>query len=582
MKWSEVYLKTLKEKPAEASIPSHILLLRAGYIYNTSQGIYLYNTLFLRAVQKFEKIIRRELETYGAREILMPMVQTKELWEKSGRWNKFEALLLKMKSRAGQELCLGPTHEEIIIDFVKSGLTSYRDMPFNLYQIQTKYRDEIRPRFGLMRAREFIMKDAYSFDTSSEEALKSYQKMFQAYEKIFKQLGVQFVVVQADSGAIGGSHSQEFHILAERGEDEIFVSEKGDFAANVEVCPRVTTQTEIFKGEQKKNEEFATPGITTIEELAEFLKCKPADLVKILFFTYQENSQNQENTSGEKSFAVLCSGDDEINPFKLKQHLSLKENPVLASSKVVKEIAGADPGSCGPWNLKKDIPVYLDHHLKTRGNFITGANKEGFHAKNVNPDRDFKVHRYGDFCFAKEGDLSPQGDSVLKRYRGIEVGHLFYLSDLYSKMMNLTYLDSQGKQKFVEMGCYGLGLTRTLQAVIEQSHDDKGMIWPLCVAPFAVHICLIDIQSPQVLKVMEELILVLKEQLLDYFIDDRKERPGVKFKDADLLGFPLRFNLGDKDLKNSQIEICIRKTGFREKLSLKELKTKLPDIVSEL
>lgn len=562
-----------------ASISSHILLLRAGCIYNTSQGIYLYNTLFLRAVQKFEKIIRREMEAHGAREILMPMVQTKELWDKSGRWDKFESLLLKMKSRTGQELCLGPTHEEIIIEFVKSGLTSYRDMPFNLYQIQTKYRDEIRPRFGLMRAREFIMKDAYSFDTSPEEALKSYQKMFQAYEKIFKQLEVQFVVVQADSGAIGGSHSQEFHILAEKGEDEILVSEKGDFAANVEVCPRKTTQTETFKGEQKEIEEFATPGIASIEDLAEFLKCKAADLVKILFFIYKEDSGAVPKA---KSFAVLCSGEDEVNPFKLKQHLGLKENPVLASSKVVKEIAGAEPGSCGPWNLKKDIPVYLDHYLRSRGNFITGANKDGFHVKNINPDRDFKVKGYGDFCFAKEGDPSPKGDSVLKRYRGIEVGHLFYLSDLYSKMMNLTYLDNQGRQKFVEMGCYGLGVTRTLQAVVEQSHDDKGIIWPLCVAPFAVHICLIDTQSPQVSKALEELLLILEEQSLDYFIDDRKERPGVKFKDADLLGFPLRFNLGDKDLKNSQIEICIRKTGFRKKLSIKELKTKLPDIVSEL
>lgn len=582
MKWSEIHLKTLKEKPVEASIPSHILLLRAGYIYNTSQGIYLYNTLFLKAVQKFEKIIREEMNVHGAREILMPMVQTKELWEKSGRWNKFEGILLKMKSRTGQELCLGPTHEEIITDFVKSGLTSYRDMPFNLYQVQTKYRDEIRTRFGLMRAREFIMKDAYSFDTTPEAALKSYQKMFQAYEKIFKRLGVQFVAVQADSGAIGGSQSQEFHVLAENGEDEIFVSEKGDFSANAEICPRRVLQTEPFKGKLKAIEEFATPEITTIESLAKFLKCSASDLVKILFFVSKEESKSKDGVFQEQYFAVLCSGDDEINPLKVKQHLGLKESPVLASAKTVKEIAGASPGSCGPWNLKKEIPVYLDNRLKARGNFITGANKEGWHIKNVNPGRDFKVRDYGDFCFAKEGDLSPKGDSILKKYRGIEVGHLFYLSDTYSKMMELTYLNNQGQHKFIEMGCYGLGVTRTLQAIVEQNHDDKGIVWPLCVAPFAVHICLIDPDSSTVLKTEEELISMLEEHSLDYFVDDRKERPGVKFKDADLLGMPLRFNLGERDLKNSQIEIYVRKNGFREKLSVKELKEKLPSIISTL
>jgi len=577
MKWSEIYLKTLREKPTEASIPSHILLLRAGYIYNTGQGIYLYNTLFVRSAQKLETIIRREMETHDAREILMPMVQTKELWEKSGRWDKFEGLLLKMKSRTGQELCLGPTHEEVIADFVQPGLTSYRDMPLNLYQIQTKYRDEIRPRFGLMRAREFIMKDAYSFDTTPEAALKSYHKMFQAYESIFKQLGVQFVVVQADSGAIGGSHSQEFHILAEIGEDELFVSEKGDFAANAEICPRPILEKEEFQGEQKKLGEFPTPGIATIDDLAGFLKCFANDLVKILFFVYEEGAENQN-----QYIAVLCSGEDEVNPLKVKQQVGLKEPPRLADAEAIKEITGVNPGSCGPWNLKKEIPIYLDHRLKNQGNFITGANKEGFHVKNVNPGRDFKLKAYGDFCFAKEGDPSPKGDSVLKKYRGIEVGHLFYLSDTYSKMMNVTYLDQQGKKKFVEMGCYGLGVTRTLQAIVEQSHDDQGIVWPLCVAPFAVHICLIDPDSSLVQKTQETLISILKEHSLDYFTDNRKERPGVKFKDADLLGLPLRVNLGKRDLKNSQLEICIRKTGFKEKLSLKDLAAKLPSLISTL
>ena len=574
MRWSEIYLKTLREAPRSAVLPSHILLLRAGYIYNVSQGIYIYNSLFLRSIQKFEAIIREEMSASGATEILMPMVQTKKLWEQTGRWDKFEGLLLKMKSRTGQELCLGPTHEEVVTHFAQAGISSWRDMPFNLYQIQTKYRDEIRPRFGLMRAREFIMKDGYSFDVTAKEAFKSYQKMFQAYERIFKRLGVRFVVVEADSGSIGGSLSQEFHILADKGEDELLVSEKGDFSANAEICPRISPTKKEFKGEKKPLEEIATPGVKTISDLAKFLKCPPEDLVKILFFISSEDSK--------EVFAVLCSGTDEVNPFKLKKHLGLQESPRLAPAEIIKKIAGASPGSCGPWRLKQNIPIYIDHHLKSQGNFITGANKEGFHVKNVNPGRDFPFKAYGDFCFAKEGDLSPKGDSVLKKYRGIEAGQIFYLSHLYSKMMDLSFLDKQGKKQFVEMGCYGLGVTRTLQAILEQNHDDQGVMWPLCVAPCTVHICLIDPESSLSLKAEKELLNTLKQQSLDYFIDDRKERPGVKFKDADLLGLPLRVNMGERDLKKGQIEITIRKTSERKKLALKDLPSQLPDIISSL
>ena len=571
MKWSEIYLKTLKEKPVEASIPSHILLLRAGYISNTSQGIYLYNSLFLRSIHKFQKIIREELEKQSAKEILMPMVQTKELWQKTGRWDKFEGLLLKIKGRTGAELCLGPTHEEIIIDFVQAGLTSWRDMPLNLYQIQTKYRDEIRPRFGLMRAREFIMKDAYSFDTTKETALDNYKKMFQAYQNIFKRLAVQFVVAKADSGAIGGSHSEEFHILAKQGEDALLVCD--DFSANAEICPRQEPSNSSAPP-AKTIEKFSTPNIKTIQELAQFLNCSSKDLVKILFFNSQDEKPN-------KIFAVLCLGDDEINPLKVKQNLKLKELPLLANDKTIKAVTSASPGSCGPYQLKQNIPIYLDNYLKNKGNFITGANKDGFHLKNVNPNRDFEVKAYGDFCFAREGDLGPTG-LALKKYRGIEVGHLFYLSDEYSKKMNLTYLDKQGKKQFVEMGCYGLGVSRTLQAVIEQSHDDKGIIWPLSIAPFSTHICLLDPGNSEVLKALTELKTLLEKHSLDYFIDDRKERPGVKFKDADLIGLPLRINLGARDLQNNQIEICIRKTNLKEKLSFKELANKLPSYMSDL
>ena len=334
--------------------------------------------------------------------------------------------------------------------------------------------------------------------------------------------------------------------------------------------------------ELKPLEEFATPGVKTIEDLAHFLKGKKEKLLKSLFFTYFEKSPGQKDSLKEKNLVVLCSGTDEISPFKLKQNLGLKEKPLLASSEKVKEITGADPGSCGPWNLKKNVPVYVDQGLERGKNFTVGANRSGFHVKNVNPVRDFKVEGYGDFCFANEGDLSPKGDSVLKKYRGIEVGHLFFLSDTYSKIMNLVYLDQKGQSRFVEMGCYGFGLTRTLQALVEQSHDDQGIMWPLPVSPFAVHICLIDPEDSRVSQTVEKLIPILKKQSLDYFVDDRKERPGVKFKDADLLGFPLRLNIGARDLKKFLIEVCIRKTGWREKLSLSQFEKKLNSLVSQL
>lgn len=576
MRWSELNLKTFKETPKGASIASHILLLRAGLIYNTSQGIYLYNTLFLRSIQKFENIIRKNMQAQGAREIFMPMVQSKDIWEKSGRWDKFEGLLLKMKGRTGQELCLGPTHEELIIDFVQSNMTSYKDMPLNLFQIQTKYRDEIRPRFGLMRAREFIMKDAYSFDVDSKETKKNYQKMHQAYEAIFKTLKVQFVVVQADSGAIGGSQSQEFHILSKAGEDEILVSEDGAFAANSEICPRQISLTKSQKPSEQDPEVFATKDVTSIKQLADFLKCQNKNLVKTMILSYEDLVQKEK-----KYLMVLCAGDDEINLFKIKTHLNLKTPLNLANAQDVYKITGSPPGSCGPWNLKINIPVYLDHKLQQLASFITGANKEFYHVKNLRPNKDFKIQQYGDFCWAKEGDLHSTG-SVLKKYRGIEVGHLFYLADTYSKAMNLSYLDKQGKKQFVQMGCYGLGVTRTLQALIEQSHDDKGIIWPICVAPYAIHINLLDPQAAASLNMLKTLQALFKLHNLDYFIDDRQARPGVKFKDADLLGCPISLTLGERDLKESKIDINIRKTGVKIKLSIKEFSQTIEDLIKNV
>lgn len=574
MKWSEIHLKTLREKPAGAETPGHVFLLRGGYIFPISAGLFVYNSLFLRSLLKLTAIVREELEKEKAREILMPLVQPKELWLETGRWDRFEGLLLKVKNRSNQDFCLGPTHEEVVTAFARTGVSSWRDLPFNIYQIQTKYRDEIRARFGLLRAKEFIMKDAYSFDINHEGALKSYNKMFQAYTAIFKRLGVKFVVVQADTGLIGGKKSEEFHILAHHGEDVLLVSDTGDFAANREVCPvfqRFEVKTSLK--DLKSREEIATPRITTIEDLSRFLNCKKQELVKIVFV--KAKPKKVEESSHFAAF--LCQGDDEINLLKAAKIFKNIEGLLLAAPEEIKKITGADPGSCGPLDL--NCPVYADNRLKGKVNFATGANKTGFHFKNVN-FKDFKVTEWGDFCYAKAGDLSPQGKGVLQEFRGIEVGHLFYLSDTYSRDMNLKYLDESGQSRYVEMGCYGLGITRTLQAIVEQSHDEKGIVWPVSLAPFLVHICLIDPKEPEVLQALLEVEKALKTYNLDYFIDDRDERPGVKFKDADLLGMPFRLNVGKRDITDSNsLEFVERKTGSREKIALKDLSQRFKEIL---
>ena len=567
MRWSEIYLKTLREKPVEAKTAGHIFLLRGGYISSVSAGIFTYNTLFLNSIRKLSNIVRGEMEKEGAYEILMPMVQPKRLWLETGRWDQFRELLIKMKSRSGQELCLGPTHEEIVTAFVRSGLNSAKDMPFNVYQIQTKYRDEIRSRFGLLRAREFIMKDGYSFDRDTKGALKTYQRMFRAYSTVFQRLGVKFTTVRADTGVIGGKRSEEFHILAETGEDVLLVSE--NFSANREICPSLPSPSLRLKSPSKNSpmKKIATPGAKTIEDLAEFLKCEKKDLVKTVF----------AGPDKKETLAFLCRGDDEVNLLKAQNFLKYSHPLYLADPKDIRRITGADPGSCGPVGLK--IPVYADHKLKNQTNLIVGANENGFHIKNVSFS-DFKVKDFGDFCYAKEGDPNPAGQGILQEQRGIEVGHLFYLSDSYSKKMNLKYVDEKGKSRFVEMGCYGLGITRTLQAVVEQSHDKNGIIWPFSIAPFALHICLIDPESGLVNKELDRLTADLKKRQLDYFIDDRKERPGVKFKDGDLLGLPFRLNMGERDLKNSEVELIVRQTGERKKIKPNEVISEMTRLIN--
>lgn len=549
MKWTQTHIFTLRDAPADAELASHKLLMRGGYVKKIAPGIFVYNDLALRVIRKIEAIVRKEMNKY-ATEILMPMVQPRELWDETNRWSQMSELL-KFKNRADQWFCLGGTHEEVVTDVVRTDVKSYRDLPKFLYQIQTKYRDEIRPRYGLMRAREFIMKDAYSFDTTVEDAHKSYDNMYTAYNNIYKQMGLDYRVVQADAGNIGGSKTHEFQVLAEAGEDYLLVAD--EVAFNVEVAP--VHMAESQAGEAAKSvEEFATPGLKTIDDLAKSLNVKPEDLVKTLFV----------KTEDGKAICVLLRGSDELNPVKLKNLIKGVNPPEMMNDEEVRNLTGASPGSCGPQGLK--VPVYMDQFLKGKTNFVVGANKDGFHVRNINPERDFKVTGTADLRLAKAGDTAPNGKAY-KAYKGIEVGHIFYLGTKYSQSMKAMYLDKNGRTQPIEMGCYGIGVSRTMQAAIEQNHDANGIIWPKEIAPYQVHIAVLDPKDANVMAQAQKLHDALQERGHEVLLDDRDERPGIKFKDADLLGFPVRVNIGKKGLDNNEVDLVIRKTGEQTKMT---------------
>lgn len=563
MKWSQTHLYTLKEAPSDADILSQQLFIRAGMIKKLAPGIFTYGPIFLRALRKFEALIREELNRRGGIEVVMPMVQPRELWEETDRWSKMGDGLLKFKNRNEQWFCLGATHEEAVTDYVRFELRSHRDLPKLIYQIQTKYRDEIRPRFGLMRGREFIMKDAYSFDPNREQALKSYWSMYEAYQAIFNRLGVQYRIVQADAGNIGGSLTHEFQLLAEAGEDHLMISDQSNFAANIEVCPALEPldQQVTIAATNQTIEKFATPGVKTIDKLSQLLACPSSHLVKTLFFA------TQANESDYQPIAVLIRGDHELNPIKLKNVLGLNAEPKLLTDQEVKSVTGAWPGSCGPVGLS--IPIYMDQALKTIGEMIVGANEDGFHLKHVQLGRDFKADLVADLRLAKTGDQDPDSTmGRLRSVRGIEVGHVFYLGTQYAEKMNAKFADKDQTTKAIEMGCYGIGVTRTLQALIEQSHDANGMIWPLAVTPFHVHVCVLDIRDENIMSWVGDLEQKLIAQGLEVFVDDRDERPGVKFKDADLLGFPLRVTVGKKGLERGIVEVVERKQSIKQEWAL--------------
>ncbi len=576
LKWTQTHLFTQKEAPADAEIPSHKLMMRSGFMKKLAPGLYTYGAIGLRSIRKFENILREELHKAQGIEILMPVVQPKELWVETNRWTEMGAGLLKFKNRNDHEFCLGATHEEAVVDFVRHDLKSYRDLPKNIYQIQTKYRDEIRPRFGLMRGREFVMKDAYSFDMDQAGALKSYDDMYKAYQRIFDRLNLQYRIVQADAGNIGGSQTHEFQLLAEAGEDSLLVSDTTQFAANVEVCPAIDFEVPpVATAPQALLEKFETPNQKTIADLESFTSVPANKLVKTLF--YSANDGTNAKDLALKPIAVLLRGSDEINPIKLKNVLGLTNEPRMLTDAEVKEVTGANPGSCGPVGLK--MPIYADTGIMHLQNYIVGANEDHFHLKNVNHERDFKITKTADVRMAKAGDKCPESNGKLVSYRGIEVGHVFYLGKKYSEKMNGVFLDKNGRSQHYEMGCYGIGVTRTVQAAIEQSHDQDGIIWPKAITPFHVHICHLDPKDQAATDYVNQIATSLAEQDIEVFIDDRDERPGVKFKDADLLGFPVRIVVGKKGFEADQIEVVHRKTKEVFKLSKTEVEKKTKELL---
>ncbi|MBN1549005.1 MAG: proline--tRNA ligase [Syntrophaceae bacterium] len=548
MRYSNLFLPTVKEVPSDAEIASHQLMIRAGMIRKLTSGIYSYLPLGLKTVRKVEQIVREEMNRAGAQEVFLPMVQPAELWQESGRWVFYGKELLRFRDRHDREYCLGPTHEEVITDLVRNEIKTYRQLPRNLYQIQTKFRDEIRPRFGVMRCREFSMKDAYSFDADSEGADQSYAKMFDAYQRIFTRCGLMFRAVEADTGSIGGSSSHEFMVMADSGEDGVVYCDRCAYAANLEKAEIPKPEAEpVAAVEMQSLEEVHTPAVRTIEEVCAFLNVTPAEVVKTLIF----------NADG-KAVAVLVRGDEEVNEIKVKNCLGCDELE-LAGDDMILAATGSPRGFAGAVGIKTRIVA--DYSLIGMKNMVMGANREDYHVKNVNFDRDFKVTEFADLRAVREGDMCPRCQGTLSFARGIEVGHVFKLGTKYSKALKAVYLDKNGREQIMIMGCYGIGVTRTVAAAIEQFHDDDGIIWPVPIAPFQVIITPVNINEEVLGKAAEDLYQSLTEKGVEVLLDDRDERAGVKFKDADLIGIPYRVTIGPKKLAEGKVEIKNRKTG---------------------
>ena len=569
MRYSKLLIPTLKESPADAEEISHKLMVRAGMIRQIAAGIYSILPMGLRVLRKVEQIIREEMNKVEGQEVFLPSVQPAELWAESGRWDFYGKELLRFKDRNNREFCYGPTHEEVITDIIRREVKSYRQLPIILYQIQTKFRDEVRPRFGIMRGREFTMKDAYSFHATEESTQETYSSMASAYSKIFKRCGLDFKMVEADSGTIGGNFSHEFVVLANSGEDCIGFCDSCDYASNLEKAATKTLSTDIKSPLLEKLKEVTTPNKKSIEQVTQFLQVSPKNLIKTIVFDTDKGL-----------VAGLVRGDRQINPIKLKNLIDC-EWLIPASEELVTKTTGLPCGYLGPVEIK--LKVFADKEIPLMSNSITGSNKIDTHLTGVQFKRDLHVEKVGDIRNVNEGDPCPKCDlGKFKIKRGIEVGHIFILGKKYSASMQALYLDAQGKEKPIIMGCYGIGVGRTAAAAIEQNHDEKGIIWPTSIAPFQAIILPVNFSEDAVNSAANEIYKSLWELGVETLLDDRSERLGVKFKDAELLGIPIQIVVGPKNLGEGKIEIKLRKTGESQLISFPEEISHIPSILSKL
>lgn len=553
MRYSQYFLPTLKETPGDAEVVSHQLMSRAGMIRKVAAGIYDYLPLGLKVIRKVENIVREEMDRAGAIEILMPAVCPADLWQQSGRWQQYGKELLRLKDRKDTEFCIGPTHEEVVTEIVRGTVNSYRQLPVNLYQIQTKFRDEVRPRFGLMRGREFIMKDAYSFDATDQGANASYEKMRKAYCRIFERCGLKYRMVEADSGAIGGSFSHEFMVLAETGEDVVISCESCEYSANIEKAV-VVDKGEMSQVPMNEVERVVTKGAHSVADVSVMLNLKPSQIVKTMLVIVDD-----------EPVAVLVRGDHELNEAKVKNLLGASVVE-LATPEQIARATGGPVGFSGPIGLK--VPLYADNAVKYMRNMGVGGNEKDIHLEGVNLERDFQVKAFADLRNAADGDTCPHCGGRYSNTRGIEVGHIFKLGTKYSEAMKATFLDADGVAKEIIMGCYGVGIGRTAAAAIEQNHDANGIIWPMPLAPFQVIVTMLNPNDDEVFAAGEKLYQDLLTEGVEVLLDDRDERPGSKFKDADLLGIPLRVNVGARGLKEQSFELQERRSGERVMLPI--------------
>ena len=567
MRARSFFLSTLKEAPADADIVSQQFMIRAGMIKKLAAGVYTYMPLGLRTIRKIEKIIREEMDRAGAVELLMPIVQPAELWQESGRWEKYGPELLRIKDRHGRDFVIQPTSEEVVTDIARQEIKSWRQLPVNFYHIQTKFRDERRPRFGVMRGREFTMKDAYSFDRDEAGASRSYDIMFDAYQKIFRRLGLMFRAVRADTGAIGGSRSHEFQVIADTGEDLIAYAPESDYAANIELAEAFS----VLSGREEAKETMekrATPGKEKCELVAEYLGIDLLRCVKSVVLAADRTDEKGDPLPA-KIVLVLLRADHELNEVKAGHLPELKEGFRFATDEEIVATFGSKPGYLGPVGVSEDVAVYADRTVADMSDFCCGANEEGFHLTGVNFGRDLPEPQVADLRKVVEGDRSPDGKGTLKLQRGIEVGHVFYLGTKYSEALNATYLDENGKPQVLQMGCYGIGVTRLAGAAIEQNHDEKGIIWPASIAPFEVVICPMNYaKSEAVREAADKLYEDLKARGVDVILDDRDMRPGVMFADWELIGVPHRVVIGDRGLKEGAVEYADRR-NLAEKVMVK-------------